>query len=306
MDSMTPFERAARALIASRAAPGTRVGYTADLGSWLAFCEAEGIDPAEPTPDGPPRFRDRLLKRYAPQTVRRMLAALSKMYRSAHAARATSGNPFDGDALPRPPADAYARTEAIPQDIAQRIISSTQEDETPTGVRDLAVLRLLYDTGMRRASIAGLRRADVFDREGRIIVGYYGKGNKRHEATLPEEAAAAVLAWIKHGASAYVFPQEGNPEKHIDPSTVNRIVKHRTHEAGASGTHPHQFRAAFITEALDELPLHEVQAAVGHADPRMTLRYDRGKRGSGVADRVATARRQHEDVPDQPSGKRRR
>ena len=51
--------------------------------------------------------------------------------------------------------------------------------------------------------------------------------------------------------------------------------------------HPHSFRAAYITDALDSgLQLHEVQAAVHHADPATTLRYDRRERGAGVAAQV--------------------
>lgn len=58
--------------------------------------------------------------------------------------------------------------------------------------------------------------------------------------------------------------------------------------------HPHQFRATFITEALDAgVPLHEVQAAVHHADPRTTQRYDRGARGAGVTAALEKFRREH-------------
>jgi integrase len=176
--------------------------------------------------------------------------------------------------------------------VAHRIISTTQEDESLTGFRDLAVLRLLHATGMRRASVAGLRREHVFERGGRLIAGFYGKGNKWHEATLPEEAADAVRTWLRISvlSTTYVFPQNGG-FKPMDPSTVNRIITKRMRGAGVTGVHPHQFRAAFITEALDELPLHEVQAAVGHADPRQTLQYDRRQRGQGVADHVAAKRK---------------
>jgi integrase len=171
-------------------------------------------------------------------------------------------------------------------------MSATQADGSRIGRRDLAVLRLLYDTGMRRASVASLRRANVVEREGRIIVIYYGKGNKRHEGTLPEATAVALQHWMAFAAdSPWVFPQDRDWTKHIALSTINLIVRYRS----GGVVHPHQFRAAFITEALDALPLHEVQAAVGHADPRMTLRYDRRQRGGGVADAVAKSRTKVEE-----------
>jgi integrase len=283
------FEQAARALIASRAAKGTRSLYLNDLRDWLLHCKVTGVDTWNPSAGAATAFRDALQARYAPLTVRRVLAALSKMYKAAVGARVADWNPFDGDALPRPPADLYTRTEAIPNDVAQKIIQTAAADTVGAGLRDEALLRLLYDTGMRRSEAARLQRDNVIDRDGRTIVAFYGKGGKWHEVSLPQGSAEVLRRWMVGHGHAYVFPNRSRTGP-MNEATVNKIVTRRMKEAKIEGVHPHQFRAAFITTALDELPLHEVQAAVGHADPRMTLRYDRGKRGEGVADRVAEMR----------------
>jgi len=287
-DKAALFERAARALIASRAASGTRALYTNDLRDWLDHCRQHKVPPNDPAPEAATAYRDALQARYAPLTVRRVLAALSKMYRAAVGARSAAWNPFDGDALPRPPSDRFVRTEAVSDEDAGRILSATGADETAAGKRDKVLLSLLYDTGMRRAEAAKLKRANVVEREGRIAVGFYGKGGKWHEVTLPAKTADLLTTWMTHGHD-FIFPNRSKTGP-INVATVNKILTRRMKEAGVTGVHPHQFRAAFITVALDEMELHEVQAAVGHADPRMTLRYDRRQRGQGVADKVAEMR----------------
>ncbi len=296
-DKAALFERAARALIASRPAAGTRKLYTNDLRDWLDHCRRAQVPVDDPPPEAATAYRDALQAHYAPGTVRRMLAALSKMYRAAVGSRVAAWNPFDGDALPRPPGDRFVRTEAVSDEDANKILSATGADETSTGRRDEVLLRLLYDTGMRRSEAAGLVRERVTMRrverddavEDRVMVGFYGKGNKWHEVMLPKLTGELLLTWMRH-EQTWVFPNRSKTGP-INKATVNKVLSRRMKEAGVEGVHPHQFRAAFITTALDHMKLHEVQAAVGHADPRMTLRYDRRQRGQDVADRVAEMRK---------------
>lgn len=297
MPEVTPFEQAARSLIASRLAPGTRKLYATDLAVWLAHCELGAIDPANCALEVSAAFRDGQLARSSPLTVRRRLAALSAMYRSALAARTASCNPFDPKALPWPPADTYAVTEAVSQIVAQRIIAAAKADMTVLGTRDTAVLLLLYETGMRRQEVAALERDRVLVRDGKLVVWFYGKRRKRREAELPADATKALSAWLSEvsasSPSRFVFPQR-DERRPIDPSTINRIVTKRMKEAGVRDVHPHQFRAAFATKALDKMPLNEVQAALGHENPKTTQLYDRGKRGAGVTEAVAKSRSEQE------------
>lgn len=282
---MTAFERAARALIASRRSPGTRKLYTGDLDLWLAFCRAGKVNAVDVPIEAATAHRDALQARYKPLTVRRVLAALSKMYKAAVGSRVAAWNPFDGEALPRPPADSFVRTEAVSDETAKAIIAAASDSP-----RDAALLCILYDTGIRRAEVARLKRENVIEREDRLVVGFHGKGGKWHEATLPPQTGAKLSAWMLDCPHEYVFPNRSKTGP-INVATVNKIVTRYMKLSGtADHVHPHQFRAAFATEALDHHPLQDVQAAMGHADPRMTLRYDRRKRGAGVSDRVAEER----------------
>jgi len=289
------FEHVARAHADSRGAAGTRSLYAADLDRWLEFCRELQVDPSRPTLEAATAWRDHLRSKHAAQTVRRALSALSSMYEAALGFEQplATWNPFKR--LPRPPAALYAKTEAVSDVDAQSILGAAEADPAPAGRRDASILRLLYDTGLRRASVAALRRNAVIFRdtpEGeetvlRVIV----KGDKENEVVLPEKAARALRAWAQHNpAGLFMFPGRDS-RRPITPNAINRIVELRARQAGVKGVHPHQFRAAFATTALDSgQPLHDVQAAMHHADPSTTLRYDRGVRGTKVTAAVAEYR----------------
>lgn len=285
---MTPFERAARAHAASRGSPGTASGYVRDLERWLAWCAERRKKPEKPTLQMATDYRAELERSYEPQTVRRALAALSSMYEAALGFEKTlvSWNPWKR--LPRPPADAYLKTEAVPDRVVRRMFALIEA--SVAGVRDLAILRLLYDTGLRCSEVAKLRRKDLVYRESGMVARVIVKGRRRVDVEIPTPTRAAVEAWLeKAPASDYVFPATP-PRIPVARSTINDILERRGLAAGYKGLHPHQLRAAYITTALDIASLRDVQASVHHADPRTTLRYDRRRRGRGLAEAVAKHR----------------
>jgi integrase len=71
----------------------------------------------------------------------------------------------------------------------------------------------------------------------------------------------------------------GNDGERLDRHAAGRIVRRLARRAGiAKRVGPHTLRHAFITAALDAgVPLRDVQEAASHADPRTTMRYDRGR-----------------------------
>ncbi len=290
--SRTAFARAAKEHAESRAAAGTRSLYLLDLERWLAFCKT----PEKPTLAQATRFRDQLQAKAAAQTVRRTITALSSMYEAACSRERplATWNPFKK--LPRPSADLYARTEAISERDAKAILVAAEADGSPRGRRDAVILHLLYSTGLRRSSVAALRWSDRYQQSTtrlRVVV----KGGKLREVELPSSVAEHLRSWAllfgveAMATSEFMFPSIKNPNKPITPSAINEIVRLRAKQAGLKGIHPHQFRAAYVTAALDAgVPLHEVQASVHHASPTTTLRYDRGQRGAGVTSAVAKHR----------------
>lgn len=282
----SPFLAAARELVAAKRSRHTRTAYTADLERWLGFCSLAGVDPALATLGHATRFRDGLLERLAPASVLRALTALSAIYRKLLPARIVAANPFHAAVLGRPVVPRIGRTEAVDDDAARRMILLASQ-ESP---RDAALLRLLYDTGLRRMSVARLRRDEIRRVQGRLVLRVPLKGGLEGEVFLPPACARTLEAWILVAPSSeHVFPgRDGGP---IDESVVNHVVGRWAKAAGAEGVHPHRFRAAFVTSAYDAgIPEREIQASVHHSDPDTTRRYDRGSRGSEVAEKVALER----------------
>jgi integrase/recombinase XerD len=284
--SVVTFADAARAHANSRGMPGTRKLYNANLDRWLKWCQTAKVNPTKLTLAEAVRFRDELAENVSSGTVRLTLAILSSMYENAVDASGkpiVSWNPFKKK-LPRPKAPDYGKTEAVSSDVAEAVFAAASACET-LGARDLAVLLLMYETGQRISSAAGFERKNIFYRDGVMFLWIKVKGGKDVAIPVPERATRAIQTWLD------VAPED----KRVFPGLTTRAMNKRldvyTKVVGVQHVHPHQFRAAYITEALNAgVPLHEVQLSVQHQDPKTTQRYDRGVRGEGVAAAVAKYR----------------
>lgn len=271
---------------ASRGSPNTRAAYARDLSLWLDFCRGHKCKPEDPPPRVVVAFRDEMMKTRAPLTVRRTLACLSAAYASV---LPTLANPFSERALPRPPASSYSRTQAVSDEDARAVLSAAAlRGKVPA--RDVALIWVLWGTGMRRVSAVSIRREGVIARDGVTRLRHVVKGGEEVESELPPDAARAVAAWLEVAPrSPWLFcTHDGSAP--LSPSAVTKIVDQASAAAGVS-VHPHGFRSALITRALDAgISLERVRAAVHHKDIRSTLRYDNRERGAGVAGEVAAFR----------------
>jgi integrase len=282
------FEQAALALIAAKRSEHTRDAYGRDLNRWLDFCHVIDVNPTAPPLDATTAFRDHLQANLSNESARRVIAAMSSIYRALLAARAVRVNPFHPAVLSWPPANALPKTQLVSDTNAQAMIAHARADvDAARGARDTAILQLLWDTGLRRASVARVLRATYRNGALRAIV----KGAKEVEIALPTSSVAAVDYWLAVASpSPYLFPGPRGP---INVATINKIVKQRAKAVSAGHVHPHCFRAAFITAGYDaELPEYEIQASVHHSDPKTTRRYDRHARGGAVPAAVAAFRGQ--------------
>lgn len=285
----TAFENAALALIAAKRSPHTRAAYRRDLRRWLEFCVAELVDPVSPPLDATALFRDHLTATLSNESARRVIAAMSAVYRGLLRGGAVRANPFHPAVLAWPPATAIPKTRMVEDDVAVAMVTHALEDtDRSRGLRDAAILRLLYDTGLRRSSVAQIVRAKYRSNPGSVET--VVKGGKEAELVLPASSVELVNKWLEVApASPYLFPGRRGA---INGATINNIVKRRAAAVGATHVHPHSFRAAFITAGYDAgLPERDIQASAHHADPATTRRYDRHARGRTVATKVSEFRR---------------
>lgn len=280
----TTFETKAREHIASRGSKDTRAVYNGDLAKWLTFCEFEAVNPDSPPFTAVAKFRDQMVDKYAKPTARRILSAISSMYDYAGLA-----NPFKSSKrLQRPEPDEIGVTQEFTPEEVDALFRAAGEDR-----RVITIMQLLFDTGLRISEVLSIRRDQLFQHDLtrlRLVCTVKKKG--RVETLLPVTSKNAVETWLLHAPlSKFLFPGR-DPRKPITASWFRAELEEIGKRAGVRDVHPHRFRATFATQALDAgIPLHDVQAAMHHSDPKTTLRYDRGKRGTGVTEALANFRK---------------
>jgi integrase/recombinase XerD len=119
---------------------------------------------------------------------------------------------------------------------------------------------------------------------GHRILTVLRKGGNVATLPLAPRVARAIDLAIGERVEGPIFI--GAKGQRLDRHAAGRIVRRIARLAGTPRVGPHTLRHAFITAALDaEVPLRDVQEAASHADPRTTMRYDRGRQS---LDRHAT------------------
>ena len=153
------------------------------------------------------------------------------------------------------------------------------DDGSPTGLRDVAMLELLFATGMRVGELCGLDVDDV-DRD-RNVVRVFGKGRKERTVPFGQPAAAALDAWLARGRAGLARPGSGaalflgTRGGRIDQRAVRTLVHRRIADVpGAPDLGPHGLRHTAATHLLEGgADLRSVQELLGHASLATTQRY---------------------------------
>lgn len=153
------------------------------------------------------------------------------------------------------------------------------DDGSPLGLRDVAMLELLYATGIRVGELVGLDLDDV-DRD-RNVVRVLGKGRKERSVPFGRPAARALDFWTRHGRPRLLAEGAGPAlflgarGRRIDPRAVRRMVHQRIADVpGAPDIGPHGLRHSAATHLLEGgADLRSVQELLGHASLATTQRY---------------------------------
>jgi integrase/recombinase XerC len=164
---------------------------------------------------------------------------------------------------------------------AQLVGKAAQEadDGSPLGLRDAAMLELLYATGIRVGELVALDVDDV-DRE-RNLVRVFGKGRKERSVPFGHPAARAMDRWVTSGRPALVADGAGAAlfvgarGRRIDQRAVRTLVHRRIADVpGAPDIGPHGLRHTAATHLLEGgADLRAVQEMLGHASLATTQLY---------------------------------
>lgn len=269
-----------------RASAQTIRAYRQDLADYLGFLERLGSD-----------FRDadhRTLRRYlanldtrglARATVRRRAACVRSFYRFCHREGVVVSNPAELLSLPKarsrlPRVLKQADVGAMLDAAAGRTAAGAP---APEAWRDLALVELLYDAGLRAGEACSLRIQDIDLDEGWLRI-ERAKGGRDRVLPLAAPAAVALRAYIgpardallaragATAASSQVFVNgRGKPMTTRD---VRRVVDRIGRALGGRPVWPHLLRHSFATHLLEGgADLRSVQELLGHADVGSTQVY---------------------------------
>lgn len=277
---MTDYGRHLRA--ERRLSEHTVRAYMGDVGGLLLHLEQAGLTELEEASLSD--LRGWLARQQttgaARASLQRRAAAVRVFWAWAARTGHSTGNPAAGLKSPR-------KHRRLPATLDQRAVSTmlgeaarrAAEAGGAVGVRDVAILEILYATGIRVSELCGLDLADI-DRDRRVVR-VFGKGAKERSVPVGAPALRALEAWLNDGrpelagagAGAAVFVGERGGR--IDPRVVRRIV-HRALglTAGAPDLGPHGLRHAMATHLLEGgADLRSVQEMLGHASLATTQIY---------------------------------
>jgi integrase/recombinase XerC len=204
---------------------------------------------------------------YAKTTIARRLASLRSFFRFGQREGWTKTNP----AKPlRNPRKSRSLPHFLSSDDIDRLLGAPPGGE-PAGLRDRAILEVLYSAGLRVSELAGLNSADIDFSGGTLRV--RGKGRKERIAPVGSFAERALKDWLavrrlspreKTGPEAPVFVNKFG--RRLTTRSVGRMLEKHLRSTGLDRrTTPHTLRHSFATHLLDRgADIRSVQELLGH------------------------------------------
>lgn len=256
--------------------PKTVEAYGRDLARYAAWLEGAGVtDPRAVTRGDVEGFSAALCEvGLAPASVERALSAVRGLHRFLVEDEVCPSSPAADVPLP-------AKPRRLPDVISQEAAAALLDQPfpaTPVGLRDHAVLEVLYGCGLRASELSGLDVQSVL--LGEELLRVMGKGGKERVVPVMGAAARALGAWLERGRGALVGRTPTSAVflnargGRLSRQSVHAIVERYGRVVGIRGLHPHTLRHSFATHLLEGgADLRVVQELLGHASIATTQLY---------------------------------
>jgi len=239
------------------------------------------------------RVRQMLVERFSPRGANHAICALRGVLKEAwrlglvpheRYVRATDLARVRGDAPPT------GRVLSLEELVA--LFHACQQDSSPAGIRDAAMLAVLYGTGLRRSELVGLDLSDYSNQDG--IINVHGKGNTYRFAYAVGEAKVMLERWtgVRGAVEGPLFTPINKVGQlsmaRLTCEAVRFILLRRADEASIPAFSPHDLRRTTATHLLEKgVDLAIVQKMLGHKNISTTILYDRrGERAKTSAARI--------------------
>ena len=258
-----------------RMSPNTVESYARDLAALAAFAEKRQLDPAALDRRDLEAFvRGLMASGLSPRSTARAVACVRGFYKFLAVEQRRESSPADDLRAPR----AWA---ALPKfldlDEVDRLLAEP-DVTTPRGLRDKALISVLYATGLRVSELISLKATNLHLREGYLTC--IGKGDKERIVPIGQEAADWVQKYLAEArptlvpkSSPWLFVNaRGGPLSRVG---FWKLLKEYGLKAGITrNISPHVLRHSFATHLLDRgADLRAIQMMLGHADLSTTQIY---------------------------------
>ena len=218
---------------------------------------------------------DRAAQGARPRSTARQISSFRRFFRQLLRDGAVSVDPTADVAMPKL---GRPLPKSLTEDEVERLLAAPNVDE-PLGLRDRAMLELLYATGLRVSELVTLKHAQVNLNQG--VVRVTGKGNRERLVPLGAEA----ISWLaRFDGAPRASLLEGRTTDHLFPTrrgaamtrqTFWHMIKRYARRAGIrKPLSPHTLRHAFATHLINHgADLRVVQMLLGHSDLSTTQIY---------------------------------
>ncbi len=218
----------------------------------------------------------------AVRTIARRLSAMRQYYQFLISEGKREEDPTTAIESPK-------QTRTLPKILSEeevtKLITTAQEKKGNDGKRLVALLEVLYATGLRVSELVGLELSSISEDRRSIVIS--GKGGKERTAPLSETARRALTAYLavlpnyitpsrENLQSKWLFPSRTSDSGHITRQRFAQILKDlaQAAEVDEDRVSPHVLRHAFATHLLSRgADLRSVQKMLGHADIATTQIY---------------------------------
>ena len=260
--------------------PRTVQAYTGDLNRFLDHLRAAGVTkPGDLLREHVNTFSHRLEEDgLAPRSRARVLSAVRRLVAYAGERDLLNGDPFEGVQGPK---IQTPLPRVLRPDESRALIEATHS-ETPLGLRDRAMLELVYGVGLRVSELVTLPVSSL-DRRGALLR-VLGKGGKERVVPVGDAALTAIEEYLERGrgpllagrpdrSGALFVTRRGGP---MTRQNFFHLLKALARRAGIpqEKVSPHVMRHAFATDLLEGgADLRAIQSMLGHADLSTTEVY---------------------------------
>ncbi|MGD8969424.1 MAG: tyrosine-type recombinase/integrase [Anaerolineae bacterium] len=286
-------------LVAGGKSPHTIKAYTQDVrlfAEWFDRTNGRGLAPGRMTPIDVREYRSYLLavKKQKPATVNRKLSSLSAFCEWAKEAGLITANPVDGISQV---GEVRAAPKWLDKNEQYALLRAVQERGRK---RDIALITLMLNTGLRVSEVSGLRVDDVTmsPRKGSVLV-RGGKGEKFRTVPLNVDVRKALRAYLAersgveaggYGNPPYVLGERPGVESgeelfvsqrggSLQPAGRYYLVSRYAYDARLEDVTPHTLRHTFGKSLVDAgVPLDRVAQLLGHESVDTTRIYTTPRR----------------------------